>query len=647
MRYKLFLTTCIFFLFQKVFAQSVYNHREAFHPVFYPYQGNEYRSASGEPGPKYWQNRADYYIDASLNPENHQVFGKVKITYTNNSPDALRFIWLQLDQNIYRNDSRASATTTTMGGRWANAAYTDGYMISQMGLEQKGERYSKVDTTLSDTRIKLELPHPLKTGESVNIIIDYQFSIPEYGTDRMGRLKKKDGWIYEVAQWYPRVCVYDDILGWNTSPYLGAGEFYLEYGNVEYNITTPASMIVVGSGILQNLNECYTKEQLDRWKQAENSDKTIFINKPNEVGSAASRPNLNSLIWRFKCENTRDVAWAASDAFILDAARINLPSGKKSIAISAYPLESAEVKSGNDWRRSTEYTKSSIEFYSRYLFEYPYPAATNVAGVVGGMEYPGIVFCSARASGSGLWGVTDHEFGHTWFPMIVGNNERKYAWMDEGFNSFINVLSSRAFNNGEYKDDISTDGMSNSVFSENMDGIMNTPDIIQQPNLGIAAYYKPAIMLQILRDEVLGGKRFDAAIREYVRRWAFKHPTPWDFFHTIENVAGEDLVWFWRSWVLNSWKFDVAVNEVIYEKEQAEILVKITLQLKEKMPLPVRIRITDIDNNQQEVQLPVEVWQRGDTWTFPVKLKSFPREVVVDPDLSLPDLDRSNNQWRK
>jgi aminopeptidase N len=263
------------------------------------------------------------------------------------------------------------------------------------------------------------------------------------------------------------------------------------------------------------------------------------------------------------------------------------------------------------------------------------------------MEYPGIVFCSARASGSGLWGVTDHEFGHTWFPMIVGNNERKYAWMDEGFNSFINVLSSRAFNNGEYKDDISTDGMSSSVFSEKMDGIMNTPDIIQQPNLGIAAYYKPAIMLQILRDEVLGGKRFDAAIREYVRRWAFKHPTPWDFFHTIENVAGEDLAWFWRSWVLNSWKFDVAVNEVIYEKEQAEILVKITLQLKEKMPLPVRIRITDIDNNQQEVQLPVEVWQRGDTWTFPVKLKSFPREVVVDPDLSLPDLDRSNNQWRK
>ncbi len=644
---RIFIAACLLTFTQLATAQTAYTHREAFHPIFYPYPGNEYRSASGAPGSQYWQNKADYFIDATLNPEDHAVSGKVKIQYTNYSPDALGFIWLQLDQNIYKKDSRGSATTTTLGGRWANPSYTEGYSIGQIELEFKGEKYSKIDTTLSDTRLKINLPRPLKSGESVDIFLNYQFAIPEYGTDRMGRLKKKDGWIYEVAQWYPRVCVYDDILGWNTNPYLGAGEFYLEYGTVEYQITTPSTMIVVGSGALQNPADCYTNEQVDRWKQAENSDKTIFIRKPNEVKTASSRPATKNITWKFKCENTRDVALAASEAFILDAARINLPGGKKSLAISAYPRESADEKSGNDWRRSTEYTKASVEFYSQYLFEYPYPAATNVAGIVGGMEYPGIVFCSAQASSGGLWGVTDHEFGHTWFPMIVGNNERKYAWMDEGFNSFINILSSEAFNNGEYKEEISAAGMSSLIFSEKMDGLMNTPDIIQQQNLGTAAYYKPAIMLQLLRNEVLGKKRFDEAIKEYVRRWAFKHPTPWDFFHTMENVAGEDLAWFWRSWVLNSWKFDVAVKAVTHEKENDRVTAKITLQLLDKMPLPVRLKIIDTENNPYELQLPVEVWQRGDTWTFPIELKAPPKEVIVDPYLALPDLDRTNNEWKK
>ena len=292
MKYKFFVTASIFFLFQTVAAQSVYNHREAFHPIFYPYPGNEYRSASGAPGPKYWQNSADYVIDAALDPGKHIVTGKVKIHYTNNSPDDLRFIWLQLDQNIYRKDSRGTATTTTLGGRWANTEYTDGQVIKSIELINNGIASPVTDTILSDTRMQIPLSQPLKNGSAVDIFIQYQFTIPEYGTDRMGRLKQKAGWIYEVAQWYPRVCVYDDILGWNTNPYLGAGEFYLEYGNVDFNITAPSSMIVVGSGLLKNPNDCYTKEQLDRWKQAEVSDKTIFIRKPEEVSKSSSRPNV-------------------------------------------------------------------------------------------------------------------------------------------------------------------------------------------------------------------------------------------------------------------------------------------------------------------------------------------------------------------
>ena len=623
------------------------DHREAFHPFFYPYPGNEFRSASGEPGPEYWQNKANYSIQAAINPDDHSIKGTVAISYINNSPDELRFIWLQLDQNIYKADSRASATTTTQGGRWANGQFTDGDVIKAVKLEVDG-KMMEPKFTISDTRMQIWLPQPLKSkGAEAVIIIEYQFTVPEYGTDRMGRLKQKDGWIYEVAQWFPRVCVYDDLVGWNTNPYIGAGEFYLEYGDIDYAITAPSKMIVVGSGELTNPGECLTAEQLKRWNEAKNSDKTVMIRTADEVNNPSSRPGNPFTTWKFKCLHTRDVAWAASTAFIWDAARINLPSGKKSMAVSVYAKESASKKDGNDWRRSTEYTKASIEFYSNYLFEFPYPAATNVAGIVGGMEYPGIVFCGAGATDAGLWGVTDHEFGHTWFPMIVGSNERKYAWMDEGFNTFINILAGEAFNKGEYKDLPDVNGMASYIFGEKMDGMLNQADVVQQSNLGVAAYYKPGMMLYVLRNEVLGKERFDMALKEYVRRWAFKHPTPWDFFHTIENVAGEDLNWYWRSWALNTWKFDVAVKEVKAIRENSKNGTNITLQLLEKMPLPVKVKITDVNGDVQIIQLPVEVWQRGDTWTFPVQTKAEVKEVVVDPELKLPDINNSNNTWKK
>lgn len=630
-----------------LFAQSKYDHREAFHPFFYPNFGNEYRSASGQPGPKYWQNQANYTIQATIDPDKHTVGGTVALQYVNNSPDALSFLWLQLDQNIYRKDSRGSATTTTLGGRWANGEFTDGHMIQSVKIEQNGKLVD-AKYQVTDTRMQVWLPEVLKNaGASAKVVIEYKFTVPEYGTDRMGRLKQKDGWVYEVAQWFPRACVYDDINGWNVNPYLGAGEFYLEYGTIEYSITAPSNMIVVGSGGLLNAEECFTAEQIKRWGDAMKSDKTVVIRSADEVNKASSRPGNLSTTWKFKCENTRDVAWAASTAFIMDAARMNLPSGKFAMAVSVYPKESASKKDGNDWRRSTEYTKASIEFYSKYLYEFPYPVATNVAGIVGGMEYPGIVFCSAASTEAGLFGVTDHEFGHTWFPMIVGSNERKFAWMDEGFNTFINILSSEAFNNGEYKEVPSVSGMANYMFGDKMDGMLNGADVLQQANLGVAAYFKPGMMLYILRNEVLGAERFDRALKEYVRRWAFKHPTPWDFFHTIENVAGEDLNWFWRSWALNTWKFDVAVNEVKPLNEGGISGVTIKLQLLEKMPMPVTVKVVDVNGVEQFIKLPVEVWQRGDTWSFPVATKAAVKEVIVDPEMRLPDMNPANNKWEK
>ena len=629
-------------------AQSNYDHRETFHPQFYPYPGNEMRSASGEPGPRYWQNRADYSIQCRLDTATHSITGELIVTYTNNSNDALRFVWLQLDQNIYKIDSRASATTTEAGGRWANGGFTDGYQISGLQIESMGAWSAPSQQSITDTRMQVWLKSPLAKGEKLRLKMSYQFAIPEYGTDRMGRLLTKNGWVYEIAQWFPRMCVYDDLQGWNTMPYLGAGEFYLEYGDIDFSITAPANIIVVGSGELLNAKECYTVTQQKRWEQAAASNTTVTIRSAAEVKETTSRPAAANLTWKFKISNARDAAWAASKAFIIDAAKIDLPSGKKSLAISAYPEESIGK---NGWQRSTEMVKGSIEYYSKKWFEYPYPAATNVAGIVGGMEYPGIVFCSSKSMGEELWGVTDHEFGHTWFPMIVGSNERKYAWMDEGFNTFINDLSTEAFNNGEFKPTFfpepSAPFMVKMTFGDKSDGLYNIPDVIQQNNLGVTAYLKPGQMLAQLRDQVLGAERFDMAFKEYIRRWAFKHPSPWDFFHTIENVSGEELGWFWRGWVLNNWKLDVAVRDVRYKKGDITNGIEVTIENLEKMVMPVKVKVIETNGTEHVLSLPVEIWQRGAKWTFDVPTTSEIKQVSVDPEKKLPDFDRANNTWKK
>ena len=646
---KSVLTFLSTLLFTVLFAQSNYNNKEAFNPQFYPYPGNDYRSASGEPGPKYWQNRADYKINCILDTINHSVSGDVEINYTNNSPDNLKFLWLQLDQNIYKNDSRATATTTEAGGRWANSKFTNGDVIKSISVEYNGNTFTP-KFIVTDTRMQVWLTDALKSsGGKLKLNIKFVFSVPEYGSDRMGRLKTKNGWIYEVGQWFPRMAVYDDIQGWNTLPYLGQGEFYLEYGDIDFTVTAPSNLIVVGSGELLNPLECYTAEQMKRWAAAKASDKTVMIRSDKEVTDKNSRPQTAGTTWKFSIQNTRDVAWAASRAFVQDAAKINLPGGKKSLAVSVYPVESIYK---NGWQRSTEMVKGSIEFNSDKWFEFPYPCATNVAGIVGGMEYPGIVFCSSGASGSGLWNVTDHEFGHTWFPMIVGSNERKYAWMDEGFNTFINDGSAEAFNKGEFKNagffiDPNSEYSVKSDFGEKMDGLYTIPDVIQQYNLGTAAYGKPSQMLTALRDVVLGKDRFDAAFREYISRWAFKHPMPWDFFHTMENVSGEDLGWFWRAWVLNSWKLDQSVKNVAYKENKPEKGALITIENLEKMAMPVTVLVKETNGKEQKINLPVEIWQRNSTWTFGVSTTSELKEVILDPDNKLPEWNRDNNTWKK
>ena len=630
---------------------SNYNYNDAFGHDFYSKNGTTTRSASGKPGHTYWQNSADYTIDVRLNETTKEIVGSETITYTNNSPDSLEFLWIQLDQNLFKKDSRGNAIIPLKGSR--NGAkgqdFDGGYGINKIQLiYKKGRRSTVVNTsyTIVDTRMKVNLPKALSAnGGTVGIQINFLFTSPDYGSDRMGVLETKNGRIFTLAQWYPRMCVYDDVNGWNTLPYLGAGEFYLEYGTFDVNITAPASHIVVCSGALLNPEEVYTKEQQNRLKKAEASDETVMIRSESEVTQASSRPTAAStLTWKFRIENSRDVAWASSAAFILDAARINLPSGKACLAMSAYPSESV----GNDgWTRSTEYTKASVEHYSEKRLKKPYPAAINVAGNEGGMEYPGIVFCNYESKTSRLWGVTDHEFGHIWFPMIVGSNERLHAWMDEGFNTFINSLSTEAFNAGEYKEPaMNMHRFSGMLVNDKLEPVYTSPDNLKERNLGILAYYKPSAGLSLLRDHILGPKRFDEAFTAYIDRWAYKHPTPDDFFRTMENVAGEDLRWFWRGWFINNWKVDQAITKVKYVKNDPTQGVLITIENLEQMPMPVVIEFKTKSGAVSRQTLPVEIWKRNTSWTFRHNSSEELAKVVIDPDYVLPDVNSANNKWK-
>ncbi|MCA0399075.1 MAG: M1 family metallopeptidase [Bacteroidetes bacterium] len=619
-----------------------FDPHQAFAPDFYPYLGDNIRAADGTPGPDYWQNRADYNIAVTLDDQQHRVTGKVTVTYTNNSPQNLSFLWLQLDQNIYAQSSRGVATTTLSGGRWANAKDFDGgYTIKDVLLEG-GKALSH---SITDSRMRVNLPTTLKAkGGKVSFSIDFAYTVPEYGTDRTGRLNTKNGWIYEIAQWYPRMCVYDNVEGWNTLPYLGQGEFYLEYGDITYAVTVPASHIVVGSGELLNPQDVLTAEQQKHWKAATASDKTVMLRSAAEVTQASSRPSgKTQLTWKFKCINTRDVAFASSKAFVWDAAKMNLPGGKTALAMSAYP---AEVANDSAWGRSTEYVKGAIEYYSKYLYPFSYPVATNVAGNIAGMEYPGIVFCGWKATKGGLWGVTSHEFGHNWFPMIVGSNERKYPWMDEGFNTFINSMADKAFNNGEYDGGhMNADMLGRYFFGDKMENIYNVPDVIQPQNLGILAYLKPGYGLQLLRENILGPERFDSAFSYYVHEWAFKHPTPYDFFRCIENYSGETLDWFWRGWYLNKWSIDQGIKSVAYVDNDPAKGAIITVNNFGKLPMPVTMEIKEANGKTGRTTLPVEVWQKGGEWKFIYKSTSKLQEVKLDPDKRVPDVNASNNSW--
>ncbi len=604
------------------------------------------REGSGQPGPRYWQQRADYVIRAALDTAAHTITGRETIRYTNNSPDTLRYLWLQVDQNIYRTDSRGAAINPT-DARFAGAGFVGGYTIESFGEVLAGPRTARgpttrvepLHTTVNSTMLRAELDRPLAPGRTITLDVAYHFQVPEHGSDRMGRKLYPGGWLYEIAQWYPRMAVYDDVRGWNTEQYLGQGEFYLEYGDFDVAITVPRRYVAAATGTLLNPAEVLTATQRERLARAIRSDSGVAIITRTEAGTPATRPAgaAPTLTWRFTAKNVRDVAWAAAPNFIWDA------SGWNGILMQAYYAPEANP----DWSHAIGMVRHSIKHYSEKWFPYPYPTAINIAGPVGGMEYPMIVFCGDRAGGRGLFGVTTHELGHEWFPMTVGSNERLYAWMDEGFNTFINIYSTRAF----YRDTTSgrafIDGWGQYAASGQDIPPMLAADRVPGDLLGNAEYSKPAVGLFVLRQHVLDDTtRFDAAFREYVRRWAFKHPTPADFFRSMEDGLGEDLSWFWRGWFYRNDVVDQALDSVVVKPDSTgQKMARVYVSSPGALPMPLELRLTYAGGATEDVRLPVEVWYLGNAYVYERPVSADVVRVEVDPAHDFPDVRRANNTW--
>ncbi len=604
-------------------------------------EANEVRTASGAPGPEYWQQEADYHLQASLDTAAHRVSGHEVIDYTNNSPDELPFLWIQLEQNLFAPDSRGAIINSQ--ARWRGAFPGGGDKLKSVSVVQDGKRYTP-SYVVDGTRMRIDLDRAMTPkGDRVQLEFDWSFVVPPYGADRMGRFKADQGWIYEIAQWYPRMYVYDDVHGWNPMPYLGQGEFYLEYGDFDVELTVPRDMIVVGSGELLNPEEVLTSKEIDRLDRASKSSETVPVVTRDEVGSRDVRPvGDGPLTWKFRIRDSRDFAWAASKAFIWDAA-----SWQGVLLQSVYPREALGTKDNPGWENSTRYLRHTISYYSEQWRRYPWPSAVSVAGVVGGMEYPGIVFCSVRARGPGLFGVEDHEFGHNWYPMVVGSDERRYAWMDEGFNTFINHYSRLDFYGPEALKTLSTTAAN---IAQRMrlpiadQPILTYPDHIRDAGLGFLAYRKPGFGLVLLREVVLGEDTFKKAMRLYTDEWAFKHPKPRDFFRTMESVSGRDLSWFWRGWFAGTDVLDQAVTSVTEGKDGT---TRIGLENEAGLVMPVLLRVTFDDGHVLNEKLPVDIWARGDDFDLRVPGPGHVTGVILDPDAKLPDMDRSNNRWER
>jgi hypothetical protein len=561
---------------------------------------NVYRNAAGEPGHAYWQQKVDYKIKVRLIEDKRRLEASQDITYTNHSPDTLKYLWVQLDQNKFKNDSM-SALTTTFGGignrgpvteaatdkkpaRISLAAlrrqhFVDDNELGYDTLKVTDAKGTKLSHVVVGTLMRIDLSEPLSSGQTTEFSIDFAFNIVEEdavsaraGYEHFPDDAKKGGNdIFLLAQWFPRLAAYTDYEAWTNKEFIGRGEFTLEFGDYDVEITVPADHIVSSTGTLQNPEAVLTKQQRQRLKKAENADRPVFIVTAEEALENEKAGTSKQKTWRFVAENVRDFAWASSRKFMWDARGYHQGGQDQPLvmAMSFYPKEGGDL-----WKKySTEAVIHAMQVYSRFSFDYPYPVAQSVNGPVGGMEYPMITFNGPRtiwheeddsrtytlAEKRFLIGVVIHEIGHIYFPMIVNSDERQWTWIDEGLNSFLDGVAGREW------DPTIPWGVEPRDIIEYMKGDTQVPIMTQSDSvlqLGPNAYTKPAAALNILRETILGRELFDFAFREFSQRWKFKRPTPADFFRTMEEASGVDLDWFWRGWFYTTDHVDISIDRI-------------------------------------------------------------------------------------
>ncbi|MFM2013003.1 MAG: hypothetical protein RLZZ396_1787 [Planctomycetota bacterium] len=538
---------------------------------------NSYRSASGEPGPDYWQQRVDYTIDVRLDESDHSIHGSETIRYRNQSPHTLRYLWVQLDPNIFAQDSDANRTRSGRIGFGNRASMGELDSILERTqrfdgrcmIEDVTDALGKaLDIFTVDTMMRIDLPEPLLSGQEFSLKIQWSYLINNSkligGRTGYEPFEKDGNAIYEIAQWFPRLAAFTDVTGWQHKQYLGQGEFTLEFGDYLVRITAPADHIVAATGELQNPNEVLSDVQRERLEQARTADRPVLIVTPEEAKENEKEKTDQLKTWIFRAEAVRDFAFATSRKFIWDAQghRVN---DNSVMAMSYYPNEGNPLWS----KYSTHAIIHTLNVYSRYTFDYPYPVAISVNGPVGGMEYPMICFNGPRPKEDGTYSASTkydlitviiHEVGHNYFPMIVNSDERQWSWMDEGLNTFLQYLAEQEWEQDYPSQRGEPELIVPYMQSTNQVPIMTNSDSIMQ--FGPNAYSKPATALNILRETILGRELFDFAFKEYARRWKFKRPMPADFFRTMEDATARDLDWFWRGWFYTTDHVDIALEKI-------------------------------------------------------------------------------------
>ncbi|MCW3084150.1 MAG: aminopeptidase [Bacteroidetes bacterium] len=580
---KITLSIHLLSLLSAAFAQNIQNNPKANHGNKFEQLGtilptpNSYRTASGAPGSAYWQQRADYDIDAFLNEKDLKLEGSEQITYYNNSPDPLTYLWLQLDENEHNPNGESNYFDGSKISQPVTDVQLDGLDVKKK-LEGCGDNIISVTDalgkelphTINYTMMRIDLPTTLKPGQQFVFKIKWNYKIPERmkigGRGGYEYFEGDGNNLFTITQWYPRMCVYNDYGGWNNKQFTGRGEFSLAFGNFKVRMKVPADHVVAATGQCSNYAAVLTPAQFAKWTQAQTSDKPVEIVTLEEAKNKEKNPDhTNFKTWIYTAENVRDFAWGSSRKFVWDAMGIK-QAGKTVMCMSYYPKESYALYS----KYSTKVVAHTIRTYSKYTINYPYPTAISVEAS-NGMEYPMICFNYGRTEADGTYtektkygmlGVIIHEVGHNFFPMIVNSDERQWTWMDEGLNTFVQFLTEQEFDNNFP----SNRGPANKIVDymkmskDQLEPIMTNSENIN--NFGANAYGKPATALNILRETVMGRELFDYSFKQYAERWAFKHPTPSDFFRTMEDASGVDLDWFWRGWFYDTDPVDISLDSV-------------------------------------------------------------------------------------